>query len=300
MFHYWAYGLKLASEISFPELMPISSEDSFELMVSVQDGYSDSNFDSLREKSFVHVEEVSYKLIVPHVAQYEVQGGNSIVIKPFQNASNDAVRLFCLSNAFAAALQQKGQIPLHCAAVRKSEKTILVFGHSGSGKSTTLAGLLEQGFEVISDDVVVPRIHADEVWIDSSYPMIKLWKETIDRFKIWDRVDRKIRPDMEKYGLYFHETFSMEPNIPRQAIFLQKSDECSEVSVSSLTGIELFQRLDSNAYRGENLGHMNLKEEHFKVLSLLAGQVNAFVVSRPAEGDHVQEVVDAVAELLNS
>jgi hypothetical protein len=50
---------------------------------------------------------------------------------------------------------QRGGVLLHCAAIVKNDRAVVLFGHSGSGKSTTSALALENGCSVISDDINV-------------------------------------------------------------------------------------------------------------------------------------------------
>ena len=48
---------------------------------------------------------------------------------------------------------QRGGVMLHCAAITKNDQAVVMFGHSGAGKSTTSALALENGCSVISDDI---------------------------------------------------------------------------------------------------------------------------------------------------
>ena len=65
-----------------------------------------------------------------------------------------------------------------------------------------------------------------------------------------------------------------------------------------MQGAELFQKLESNAYRGEFLGSIDLRQEHFKLFADLANQVKGYLVVRP-EGLHsVEEITNIVTEVL--
>lgn len=48
---------------------------------------------------------------------------------------------------------QRGGVLLHCAAIVKNRQAVILFGHSGAGKSTTSALALENGCSVVSDDI---------------------------------------------------------------------------------------------------------------------------------------------------
>jgi hypothetical protein len=129
--------------------------------------------------------------------------------------------------------------------------------------------------------------------------MMKFWKETLDLVGLNSKVDRKIRPDVEKYGIYFHHTFLTEALNPKFIIFLEKTDEVSTPILAPLAGIELFTKLESNAYRGEYLGFSDLKKEHFMLFTQLANQSGCYLLKRPLIGNFVDEVAQKIIKLLN-
>lgn len=54
-----------------------------------------------------------------------------------------------------------GGVMLHCAALVKSDRASVLFGHSGAGKSTTSEIALGKGYSVISDDINIIDSHLD-------------------------------------------------------------------------------------------------------------------------------------------
>lgn len=298
---YWAYGLKVGSQIPFPELLPLQNDTPCDLTVSLGsipvinktiNGYHSEYYD---------ITPTTYRITIKDVASYSVQDGKSIIIEAHQNADQDSIRLFCLSNAFAAALQQRKTIPLHCAALIDKGELILILGDSGAGKSTTMASLIKKGLKPFSDDVCVPfhNPETDRICFFSSYPMMKFWRETLEEMGLENAVDRKIRPDIEKYGIYFHQSFMTESLSPKITILLDKSDQISFPTIEPISGIELFKRLESNAYRGEYLGFSDLKREHFMLFTQLANQSACFLLKRPSYGNFVKEVAQKIINLLN-
>ncbi len=299
MYYYWAYGLKIKSEILFPELLslPETKEFNIELVLGEVPRHQQEAMVIINQQIFI--DDKSYKLVLPGIATYWAEGGKQIVVQVLEGADQSTVRLFCLSNVFAALLFQRKQIPLHAAALKVENRLLLICGHSGAGKSTLLASLMSRGFTLFSDDVCVPVSDTSKgVFMHSSYPMMKFWKDTYTSFSFLGVPDVQLRPDLTKYGFYFHDKFNTNTYKPNVVFFIEKSSGESEVRIREVQGAELFQKLESNAYRGEFLGSIDLRQEHFKLFADLANQVKGYLVVRPEALNSVEEITDIVMEIL--
>jgi len=298
---YWAYGLKVGSQIPFPELLPLQNDAPCDItIVCGKMPFIEKTLNGFHSEDY-DITSTSYRISIKDVASYCVQEGKNIIIEADENAEQESIRLFCLSNAFAAALHQRKTIPIHCAALIDKGELVLILGNSGAGKSTTMASLMKQGLMPFSDDVCVPlhNPRTGNISLFSSYPMMKFWKETLELMGLENAVDRKIRPDMEKYGIYFHQSFLTDALTPKLIILLEKSDQVSSPTIEQISGIELFKQLESNAYRGEYLEFSDLKKEHFMLFTQLANQSACYVLKRPIVGNFVHEVVGKIINLLN-
>ena len=297
MYYYWAYGLTVKSEIEFPELfaIPESKQVDVELLlgeipeIDLSPGDYNSTFKTITAKEF--------RLHIPGVGIYYSGFGNRIVLCRDEAADWDSLRLFCLSNSFAAILHQRKIIPIHCAAFLFQDQLVLIFGHSGAGKSTILGAMMNKGYQVFSDDVCVPVLDHDSglVSLLSSYPMLKYWSDSVGRLGIAaNQLSRKIRPDMDKFGVYFHDKFILETRKPIFSFLLEASKEPKPLTLQPINGIDLFQRLEQNAYRGEYLGYANLKFEHFNLFTQLANQSKSFLIQRSEEDDTIDDIVNLI------
>jgi hypothetical protein len=299
MYNYWAYGLTIRSDVEFPELLPLFANEihDIEIVVGVIPKHSHENLGD--EKKSIYISNEEYKLTIDGVATYWAEKGIKIIIQPQELSDINKVRLFCLSNVFAALLNQRRIIPMHAAALLVNNLLVLICGQSGAGKSTLLAALAAHGFTVFSDDVCVPvAVSNDEVLMYASYPMMKFWTNTIERFPYLGEPDLQLRPDVNKYGFYFHEKFDKIPKQPVAVFFLEKSETSFQVEMMEVKGYQMFQHLESNAYRGEYLSATDLRQEHFSLFSKLANQLSGFVVKRPADIDSIDCITNLVVETI--
>ena len=297
MYYYWAYGLTIRSSVLFPELFPIDETGVTDVELVIGDVPDTISGETGFRSSHLMISSSEYLLHVKGIASYYVSSGSRIIIKPLDSADWESIRLFCLSNAFAALLHQRNQIPLHCSAFIDQDELVLIMGESGAGKSTTLAAMINKGYIPFSDDVCVPVISEtnDELYLYSSYPMMKYWLDTYAKVDIAGGLkDRKIRPDQEKYGVYFHDRFSRTPMKVKRVVLIEKDSSVTEVDTRAIQGIELFQRLERNAYRGEYIGFSGLQKEHFTVFSRIANTTKTMLISRPAD----ENSIAAVAEII--
>jgi hypothetical protein len=300
-FYYWTYGLKVKSEIYFPELFPIEPSNNFDVFIVLGQVpmHSNENADNVNRKLFI--DDARFKLIVPGIAKYWASKGAEIIIQKFEDSNEDEIRLFCLSNVFAAILHQRNIIPLHAASIKYNNQLLLFCGESGAGKSTLLASLISKGFEVFSDDVSVPFLSEDNsVFMHSSYPMMKFWKDSFSGFLNGIKPDIQLRPDVDKYGFYFHDKFDCHALKPVLVFFIDKVEDKRDLTIGEIKGIELFQKLTTNVYRGDFLGGYDLRTHHFSLLTNLANQIKGYVIKRPAAINTVNLISDKVEKIIQS
>ena len=300
MYYYWAYGLTIKSEIEFPELLPLPENviHDIELICGIAPEHNQENLHDA--KKTIYISSDAYKLILPDIASYWAENGNSIIVQPALLADMSKVRLFCLSNVFAAILNQRGIIPMHAAALKVNDRLILICGHSGAGKSTLVGTLQSRGFSVFSDDVCVPVTNLNnQVLMYSSFPMMKFWEETIKRLPSLGEPNVQLRPELNKFGFYFHDQFDNTPKQPVIVFFLEKSEYLNQVEVQEVKGFKLFQYLESNTYRGDYLEAIDLRKEQFEIFSNLANQLRGFVIKRPTGNDSIDYITDLVFEKIN-
>lgn len=301
MFYYRAFGLTISSEINFPELYQADLLSSADVQVKFGEISSNVKINTGFVSDTLIVSPHIFLLKMEGIATYLVEAGKTVTIEIEDGADLNEVRLFCLSNAFAALLHQRGQIPLHAAACIHDNELVLILGESGAGKSTTLAAMINKGYSPFSDDICIPyyKDHDQSWYAYSSYPMMKFWADTFTKVNISNASDsRKLRPGLDKYGVYFHEKFIPESRKIKLIILLEIDSEQNEVNFRELSGIEAFSTIHAQAYRREYLEYESMLKSHFIQSTEIAKSLKIIRVSRPDNHDSLETIMKCIESVL--
>jgi hypothetical protein len=300
MKRYWGFGLKIASEIEFPELLPADFADA-DVTISIAGVPEKIEGQTVINKAFSSATSEEYLLTVKNICKYYAGFGNTIIAEPSPGIDEHSIRLFLLGTVIAAILYQRGSIPLHASAIIKNDRLVLFAGNSGAGKSTLLASLAAKGYDVFTDDICVLHHNngANEVYGTASYPMIKLWEDAIrhlgnDKFN----KDFKIRPSLPKYGQFFYDTFNTQALPVDKVFILAPKSNIDTISIHKLVAVQAFKEIGNQAYRHRLMSGTKLRSSFFLLGTHIANEVPLFKVYRPFSGTGITLLSDEVEKLL--
>jgi hypothetical protein len=299
MYHYWCFGITIESELQFPEFIT-SNNDSADVTISFGEVPLQLTGEKVSKYPDVSISPSEFLLTVKSVGKYYAKDGNTIIVDPEPGVDTSSLRLFLLSNVMAAILYQQQKIPFHASGIIVNEELVLFTGPSGIGKSTTLLGLIEKGYDLFTDDVCVLSENENTGKIEAvaSYPMMKLWKNTIDHFRLENSFNHQLRPSVQKYGIFKHQQFKRKAYPVTKLFILSTTDENTlEFSVNRLNNIESFKVLQENAYRRSYIELMDLKSVHFTMMSKLVGQCDVLEVKRSVNGK-IASFIESITLLL--
>jgi hypothetical protein len=286
MYKYWGFGLKIASELDIPELLPASFTNAD---VTVKCGSIPKtlpgNMVSADQYEYA-ISDNEYFYHIKGTCTYYVANGCQIKIFPDPGVDERSVRIFLLGSVMAALLLQRNMFPLHVSAILKDQKLILFTGESGAGKSTTLAQLVLKGYRVFTDDICVLKYEIGEggeplINAYASYPMIKLWKDSaiMLNHNTYAGQDFKVRPGMEKYGHFFFEDFDTNAYPISKIFVLTKSELPNNQSIERLTGLRAFKELEITIYRKHQVHNNHLLALYFKLINQFINRCQIYRVN---------------------
>ncbi len=163
------------------------------------------------------------------------QGGERISVIWNQMEIDDVITIL-LGSVLGCLLRLRGATPLHGCVVAIGEKSIVILGDKGAGKSTTAAALASRGHSILSDDIAVlsdsPKVSSSayrtQYWlVQPGYPRLRLWPKSINAlykgseanltpvFISWEKHFVELNDNSNETGWQFHR----EP-LPLAAIYV--------------------------------------------------------------------------------
>lgn len=98
---------------------------------------------------------------------------------------------------------------LHCAAVAQGDKTILLMGRGGAGKSTTALSLMQSGFALLSDDTCLFTYCDDQVFALSSLDCAHVTASTLELLPF---LRQAVVGDIDHRAKFSVAPFDLQPN----------------------------------------------------------------------------------------
>jgi len=282
-YKYLAYGIPVISTIPLPAFVEWPDEIAAKpIFVSERIVPESLQTPALEEKPFSTFNENELLYLVPDVARFYVRNGEEITIESLGGNWSE-ILLYFYANCMAAVLFQRNLIPFHLSGVFLNESQVLLFAApSRIGKSTTSVMLQQKGYAPFTDDTAILRVEEGKCFAKASYPMIRLWQNSIDEQTILkESTKQSIRTDIEidKYEFTFHHQFVTEKVEVVGIVFLEA--EGNEIRIKKNKPNIGIQYLDNNIYRKQWLNGMKKQFLQFEQLTGIINTVPTWIATRP-------------------
>ncbi|MGB0525428.1 MAG: hypothetical protein ACPGJS_20805 [Flammeovirgaceae bacterium] len=302
MYLYKGFSLIIASEIEFPEFVPIEADADQVVDLTIKVGKTPELLAGTQvlEQVYNWATPEEFLLHIIDIVRFHLIGGHTLIIEPFQAQPDwNSIRTFCLSSMMSAALHFKNILPLHASAIKHQEGLVLFCGISGSGKSTTSLFLNQRGYPLFCDDICVVRpenIRDGKVYAQASYPMSRIWEDTIQELNDSRyHTKNRVRAEIAKFGNYFHDTFDHQA-LPIKQIINLGAYNLKEIKTRPITSkLERLTILNVHTFRRRQLEGLQKQADNFKLLSQLT-DIPMTNVSRPVRGVPISTLIDLIED----
>ena len=275
---YQAFNLKILSEnLILPELYTLKNREKHDIIIREgKINFENESNSNQYNTPFLNFLPNKFILKVNNICSFSIEEGNSIFWEKYDESIQDEdIRTFLLGSAIGALLIQRGFAIFHGNALEKNGKAVVCLGHSGAGKSTIAYSLMQQGWNLISDDLVAIN---NDGQILPGIPRIKLWKDAVLDFKLNIKTLKPVRNNLKKYIINGEKIVSVTKQFPLNAIYLIERSE----NIISLPEIEpeiiksekiSFLKLKNQLYRPRFVKGLGKEKELFSKLVNLQKKV---------------------------
>ncbi len=223
-----------------------------------------------------------------YLGRFLVENGNKITFEYYSESNPDKIIYHLLHSVLAAVLRQRGILTLHANVAGNQSGALAISGSSGSGKSTTLAALIEKGYQMISDDITVLNLTSDgQIHALCGLPQTQLCFDAVQQMGLDPTNYARSPVRQSKIILPISNIFQMK-SAPLKTIYLLERSSKREIEVIPLTGVEKFIALQSCIY-----GPL-LPEQHphlFNMFSTIINSIRMFRILRPEDKWSLDKVV---------
>lgn len=203
------------------------------------------------------------------------------------------------SMGLALWLELQGVVCLHGNALTKGERTLVLVAPSGTGKSTLSSALLQRGYELLTDDMVALHRQAEEYLIYPSWPVMRLWPDSIENVLRESASHAKVHADFNKQIVPLQR--SAQKNTQKnltEILLLKREDRVanqSGVHIRTLRGTEAVMTLLKNTILGEVYRPLGIEQKRLSDLARLAGRVQVNELTYPSGTAGLQAITDWLA-----
>jgi hypothetical protein len=207
---------------------------------------------------------------------------------------------YLLGPILGFVLRLRGTVCLHASAIAIGDRVVVLVGTAGAGKSTTAAAFAQQGYPVLSDDVVALIDRGDSFLVQPAYPRIRLWDESV-RALYGDAhaLPRLVptHPDWDKRYLDLDRAgykFQSEP-LPLAAIYYlnDRRDDRSCPKIESMTAQEQLITLVTNTYTNYLLDK-SLRTQEFELLSRVVKHIPVRQLTPHTDITRLSDLIETV------
>jgi hypothetical protein len=274
-------GLTVTSELAIPAATPSSYESTAQTDVMIRWGEPPCAIpDAKYRDSWVEIGDQEFIFRPKDGLAFVVRGGREITISRTLEISDSDIYLFLVGSAWGVLCHQRSLLPLHCSAIEFGGRAIAFTGPSGAGKSTLAAGLSKRGYPHLCDDVCIVDLSGGGVRLLPMPKGLKLWGDATVALNMTCEAAISADQRWDKYYVSVPE-YEGEERLEISALYVLRSDDTKEPSISLLRGSDRFQAILSNVYRYEWLSLMRDPADVFNQISELVKRLRVFRFSRP-------------------
>jgi len=155
LFSYSAFGMRIASFLELPELGALKADPDMlpDVLMKIA-AVCPPSLAGGTWPAFIFSHGDSIFLSLDGAGRFEVRGGRQVSVEPDPRTDEANLRVYLTGMILGLLLYQRGQPVFHASVVESASGAIAFMGGKSAGKSTLAALLQQEGFGLLSDDIL--------------------------------------------------------------------------------------------------------------------------------------------------
>ena len=232
---------------------------------------------------------------------YEVTAGKHIGYCLIEDCDPTNFYLTLINFAFPRIIIERANLTVHGSVLSYKNKSVLISGESGAGKSTMTTELINNGLGFMSDDVMrIGFNDKEEPVVYSAHPIRRLCRDTVEYYGF---DPKKLKPvTMDERFKYFVDSSDVYEDrvLPTSIMFYLTINDGDKPEIREITGADKITMLLNNFYRAEDYARFGTQPQVFKLISKMGAALMIFEISRPKEGMTIKERAQMVMDVLKN
>jgi hypothetical protein len=221
---------------------------------------------------------------------------STLIVEP--DADRDSsLQSFLLHNCIGWVLHGRGKAIFHAGAASVDGICVAFLGQSGVGKSSTVAAMYEQGYPVVSGDVLAVEQSENIPSVIPSFPRLRIPSDTSAVMKESHQPANAAETTPSNW-LDVTDGFAHE-TLPIRTVYLLEEPggvDSPEIRCLESTDPRPVEKLLRHSLHYSVLRESDSVERHFRQCTQLAQDVSFRRLRRPNELKALEEVVDTVVD----
>lgn len=299
MFYYMIYGKRIYADLCFPQLVKVPEFTEEEADIIINKGVIPQNIKILGEERECDFGP-TLSWLINLTCYFTVEDGRTITYELKPGKREDYLKAYILGYGLSMAFLQRGEMAIHCSALCKEGKAVLVAGESGSGKSTTTTDLLKAGFSLMADDMALVRLEEGKAVCYPAFPYQKLCRDVVEQQNLDMDELIYIDEDKDKFLVPYKGEFDLEGKEVAAFFYLSCLRNTTELVTEEITGMNKFHVCVNNLF----LRNLLCDEKYSPTVGgkclELASKMSMYLIGRPLEGDTVQERTEYIVKTVQN
>ena len=300
MYHYILCGLKVESDLAFPELTPWEGPEDRPFDIEFRLGPVESHWDPGERGVKFHADgpdKITFQ--IEHAGRILVENGSRVVFDPFDPADEDRVRVTSIGTTQSMLWYQRGNLPLHASALLVDGRAIAIGAHSHSGKSVIAAALVKRGCSLIADDMMVLDQSTQPPLVLPGYQKLRLWQDACEQLGFMDQTIANAHFVPGKFVLKTNASSARAP-VPLTDIFILSGLRQDRFIAEPLGRIKAVQYLLAATHMFDAARALGRQEQVFSAINAVAANVRVWRATAPEGLENALAAADAVLDLASS